>query len=171
MTTEKFDMVVKFSKSLDEENYSDTTEEPVGIEEIENGLMDTDPELYIKETEFLDVVLVELSTDSEVSADKLKNSNPKTISRVVPINKVVNTDPYEIVSNLKEMARDKMDPGDSFTMENPLIHEEDKNEYIMDKAGNILQNLDMNRDNKNPKWKVYVEIIGENTGLSILKAK
>ena len=171
MTTEKFDMVVKFSKSLDEENYLDTSEEPIGIEEIENGLVGTDPELYIKETEFLDVVLVELSTDSEVSADKLKDSHPKTISSIVPINKVVNTDPYEIVSNLKKMAIDKMDPGDSFTLENPLIYQEDKNEYILDEAGNILKNLNMNRDNNNPKWKIYVEIIGENTGLSILKAK
>jgi tRNA acetyltransferase TAN1 len=168
MTSEKFDMVVKFNNQLKDEN--NENEELVGIEEIEGALKDSVPELYIKETEFLDVVMVELGSDSEEAAKMLRKSNPKTITRIVPINLVVKTDLNEIVTNLKVLASEKMDPGDKFTIKSLQTNLEEESVNIpCDKLVNELKNLKLKFNEKNPKWNIYIEIIGENTGLSIVK--
>ena len=169
MTTEKFDMVVKFNNTLKKETHQEYNDELVGIEEIKSALRGSDPELYIKESEFFDVVMVELGTDSEEAAKKLRNSNPKTISRIIPINKVVKSDSDEIVTNLKELANEKMDPGDNFEMEIFTSNSEEESKILNNKAVMELKKLNLNNVDKNSKWKFYVEIIGENTGLSLLK--
>jgi len=169
MTTEKFDMVVKFNNTLKKEIHQEYNDELVGIEEIKSALRGSDPELYIKESEFFDVVMVELGTDSEEAAKKLRNSNPKTISRIIPINKVVKSDSDEIVTNLKELANEKMDPGDNFEMEIFTSNSEEESKILNNKAVMELKKLNLNNVDKNSKWKFYVEIIGENTGLSLLK--
>jgi tRNA(Ser,Leu) C12 N-acetylase TAN1 len=170
MTTEKFDMVVKFNNTLKNEIQPEDDDELVGIEEIKSALRASDPELYIKESEFFDVVMVELGTDSVEAATKLRNSNPKTISRIIPINVVVKSDSDEIVKCLTELAYEKMNPGDDFEMEIFTSDGEDEESKILNNRVVMeLKKLDLNNVEKNSKWKFYVEIIGENAGLSLLK--
>ena len=172
MTTEKFDLVVKFKDSLRDENVNDeqNPDELLGIEEIVFALSGKDPELYIKESEFFNIMLVELGTDSMEAAKELNKSNPQIISSIVPINKVVRTDLLEIVNSLGELAVDKMDPGDNFAVDSYVVTNKDiKSKEILNKVEKKLKKLDMNLEEKNPKWKIFVEVIGENTGLSILK--
>ncbi len=92
-STENFDMVVLFDYTDCEEG----KDELLGIEELEQTLENVTPELYIKETESIDVVLVELGTDSVVVANKISNTPTKIISRVVPINTVVGTSQKSII--------------------------------------------------------------------------
>jgi len=179
MTTEKFDLVVKFENSSKKgENgngnikIEEIPDELLGIEEIEFALNGKDPELYIKESELFNVVLVELGTDSLEAAKQLKKSNPQIISRVVPISKVVKTDLLEIVNSLKVLASDKMDPGDNFTFDSFVVTQKNiESNDILKRVEKELKKFGMYLDESNPKWKIYVEVIGENTGLNILKTK
>lgn len=177
MNTEEFDLVVKFSglNELGEGSKVDTDEqvnEIGGICEIEGALTLKDPELYIKESELLDVVLVELGTDSVEAAKLLRNSNPRIVSSVIPIMKVVKTDLKEIGSSLKELALNKMEPGDDFTVEiSVLSHESFGSDEIVERVEEELKEMGMNFDETDPKWKILVEVIGENTGLNILKSE
>ncbi len=177
MNTEKFDLVVKFNSS-NEDNEGSTfdTHEQVdeieGIDEIEGALTLRDPELYIKESESFNVVLVELGTDSLEAAKLLRNSNPRIVSTVIPIKRVVKTDLREIGRNLKELAIKEMEPGDDFTVETSVIsHKTMESTAIMEKVEDELKEINMNFDEADPKWKIYVEVIGENTGLNILKSE
>ena len=129
------------------------------------------PELYIKETESIDVVLVELGTDSVEVANKISNTPTKIISRVVPINTVVGTSQKSIINKIKELSIDLTKPNDTFLIK---CCEENKNnincQKIRKNVINELKNMDLKFSEKNPKWIVYIEIIGENTGLSILES-
>ncbi|UTB32551.1 MAG: THUMP domain-containing protein [Methanobacterium sp. ERen5] len=177
MNTEKFDLVVKFNSSnqCNEGSICDTYEqidEIEGIDEIESALTRKDPELYIKESESIDVVLVELGTDSQEAAKLLRNSNPRIVSTVIPIRRVVKTDLREIGRNLKELAIKEMEPGDNFTVETSVIsHKTIESADILEKVEDELKVINMNFDETDPKWKIYVEVIGESTGLNILKSK
>jgi len=177
MNTEKFDLVVKFDDSyanqggsnvdIDEQIY-----EIEGIDEIQDALTPKDPELYIKESESFDVVLVELGTDSLEAAKLLRSSNPKIVSSVIPIKKVVKTDLKEIGCSLKELAINKMEPGDDFTIETSVVSHQNINPGdILEKVEDELKEIDMYLDKKNPKWIVFVEVVGEDTGLNILKTE
>jgi tRNA acetyltransferase TAN1 len=166
LPTEKFDILVKFD---DTEN-GELDDELVGIEEIEQALENISPVVYIKESEFIDVVLVELSTDSVEAAIKLRDAPTTVISKVVPINAVVNTGFKPILNKIHEMVDEKANPGDSFNVNsvlkdvNKIQTREIKNAVIQD-----LEDSQLILDNKKPNWIVQIEVLGENTGLSVLK--
>ncbi|WP_048190621.1 THUMP domain-containing protein [Methanobacterium sp. SMA-27] len=166
-STENFDMVVMF----DYTDREDGKEELLGIEELEQTLENVTPVLYIKETESIDVVLVELGTDSVEVANKINNTPTKIISRVVPINTVVGTSQKSIINKIKELSVDLTKPNDTFLIK---CYEENKNnincQKIRKHVMNEFINMDLTFSEKNPKWVVYIEIIGENTGLSILES-
>ena len=61
-------------------------EELLGIEEIEHALENINLNLYIKESECSNVVLVEFGKNYLKAAKKLMNTTSKKISRAVPIN-------------------------------------------------------------------------------------
>ncbi len=177
MTTEKFDLVVKFENSYKKNDNGNVVKdntldyELLGIEEIELALRGKDPELYIKESELVNIVLVELGTDSFEAAKELKKSNPKIISSVVPITKVVRTNLLEIVKCLEQLAiSDKMEPGDNFVVDMFVLtqHGIESNE-ILKMVENKLKKMDMNLSEENPKWTINIVIIGDNTGMSIIK--
>lgn len=177
MNTEKFDLVVKFNNLNQPEkrskmDYQEEIYEIDGIEEIEGALTLKDPELYIKESESFDVVLVELGTDSLEAAKLIRKSNPKIVSTVIPIMMVVETDLMAIASNLKELAVTKMEPGDNFAVETSVIsHQHMQTNEILEVVEYELKKIDMKFDETDPKWKIYVEVIGESTGLNILKSE
>ena len=173
--TEKFDLVVKFkntnqNKKRPKDKEDEQVYEIEGIDEIEGALTHRDPELYIKESESFDVVLVELGTDSLEATNLLRNSNPKIVSTVIPIRKVVKTDLKEIGRSLKELAINKMEPGDDFSVQTSVVsHENIGSDDILEKVEDELKDINMNLNEADPKWKIYVEVVGENTGLNILK--
>lgn len=176
MSTEEFDLVVKFNGSNGQDGSNveldNQVDEIEGIDEIQGVLNPKDPDLYIKESESLDVVLVELGTDSLEAAKLLSNSNPRVVSTVIPIMKVVKTDLKEIGSTLKDLATKKMQIGDNFTIETSVVSNINmKPDAIHEYVEYELQSIDMNFDEKDPKWKIFVEVVGENTGLNILKAE
>ena len=164
-STEKFDMVVVFN---DEDN-EDMDEELPGIEEIEHALEDI-PEFYIKESEFLNVVLVELGTDSVEAANKIRNSPTKIISRVVPINAVVETSLESIIKKIIELSLEKTKKNDTFRV-NCIVMDNDKVKCseTVKAVVNELDKINLCFNEKDPEWIINIAIIGENTGLSVLR--
>jgi tRNA acetyltransferase TAN1 len=161
-------MVVMF----DYTDCEDGKDELLGIEELEQTLENLTPELYIKETESIDVVLVELGTDSVVVANKISNTPTKIISRVVPINAVVGTSQSSIIKKIKDLSIDLTKADDTFLIK--CCNENTNNINCLKIRKNVikeLKNIGLKFSEENPKWIVYVEIIGENTGLSILKSE
>ncbi|MGZ7068770.1 MAG: THUMP domain-containing protein, partial [Methanobacterium sp.] len=69
----------------------DTGEELIGIEEIELALSSYEPVLYIKESHYPNVILVELTMDPEEAVAILKEAPTTVINKVVPIDTVVKT--------------------------------------------------------------------------------
>ncbi len=145
--------------------------ELMGIEEIEDALKNMNSGVYIKESECLNVVLVELGTDSLEAAKILREKPTKIISKVVPINSVVETDLESIITKVMELSKEKTLTGDSFII-NCVVRNEDRliSSEIKDAVKKELININLQYNEENPEWHVYIEIIGKNTGLSILKS-
>ena len=166
-TTEKFDMIVIFDDSECEES----EEEFLGITEIEHTLENINLKLFIKETECSNVVFVECEVNSVEAAKQLKNTATKRISRVVPIDSVLKTNFDAIINEIKDLSLEKIKAGDTFNvncdvMNYPKLTEPQIKNFVKTE----LNQLDLNFDDINPKWDLYIELIGENTGLSILKS-
>jgi len=137
------------------------------MDEIEDAFKNIGS-VYIKESECLNVVLVELGTDSVEAAKILRDTPTKIISRVVPINSVVETNLESIITKVKELSFAKTQKGDSFFV-NCVVRNEKR--LISPDIENVIKNklikIELKYDKENPKWYVQVEIIGKNTGLSV----
>jgi tRNA(Ser,Leu) C12 N-acetylase TAN1 len=159
-------MIVKFTNI----DYEESEDELLVIEEIVDVLGDISPELYIKESDCINIVLVELGSDSVEAAKILKKSEIRIISQVIPINQVVETDLIEILKTVEDLSVDRMDPGDSYSVESFVINNEDLDSNAIEKIVKMeLEKYDFIFNKNSPIWKVYVEIIGKDTGISVLK--
>jgi tRNA acetyltransferase TAN1 len=166
-TTEEFDLIVMFNESANE----DLNGELQGIQEIEDTLKNSDIKPYIKESEFNNVVLVEIGDNFIEATKKLKNTPTKTISRVIPIIRVINTDFNDIINKIKELSIEKTQPGDTFSVSCDVMNYNNLRESTVTEAvKDELIKLNLVFDENDPKWNVDIGVIGENTGLSLLKS-
>jgi tRNA(Ser,Leu) C12 N-acetylase TAN1 len=165
-TTEKFELIVIY-----DENDNEEVEELLGITELEETIKNVNLKLYIKESECSNVVFVECERNSVEAAKQIKNTPSKRISRIVPINSALKTNFNDIISKIRELSLQIIESGDNFNIKCDVMKNTDLTEQqIIDAVIAELINLDMKFDNKNPKWEIYIGVIGENTGLSILKS-
>jgi tRNA acetyltransferase TAN1 len=154
-----------------------TGEELIGIEEIELALSSYEPVLYIKESQYPNVILVELTMDPEEAVAILKEAPTTVISKVVPIDAVVKTQIDSILEKAWVIAREKMNPGDKFVVRADLrgrSHIKSKEELIEVVSNELIDKLDETLDplslnTPNPDWVVQIEVVGEDTGISVLK--
>ena len=147
-------------------------EELVGIEEIELALSSYEPVLYIKESQYPNVILVELTMDPEEAVAILNEAPTTVISKVVPIDVVVKTQRDTILERVLLTAREKMSSENSFVVRCDLRgreYIESKEELIETVTDELLNNVDSIVDETNPDWVVQIEVVGEDTGISILK--
>lgn len=147
-------------------------EELVGIEEIELALSSYEPVLYIKESQYPNVVLVELTMDPEEAVAILMEAPTTVVSKVVPIDIVVKTRIDTILEKLLVIAKEKMGLGNSFVVRCDLRgreYIESKEELIETVTNDLLNKLGIAVNETNPDWIVQIEVVGEDTGISILK--
>ncbi len=147
-------------------------EELVGIEEIELALSSYEPVLYIKESQYPNVVLVELTMDPEEAVTILSEAPTTVVSKVVPIDVVVKTRMDSIWERVLLIAREKMSSDDTFVVRCDLRGREyiESKEELMETVTNeLLNNLDFTVEETNPDWIVQIEVVGEDTGISVLK--
>ncbi|BDH79097.1 MAG TPA: hypothetical protein GXX31_05555 [Methanothermobacter sp.] len=147
-------------------------EELVGMEELELALQDYESPLNIKDCEFPNVILIDLAMDPKKAVKILENSPTTVISKVVPIEIVVKTRKDSILEKAVALAKEKTKPGDSFKVICDLRgrrYIKTPEEIIEDLSELLIDRLTLERDETNPKWIVQIEVVGENTGISILK--
>lgn len=147
-------------------------EELVGIEEIELALSSYEPVLYIKESQYPNVVLVELTMDPKEAVAILNEAPTTVVSKAVPIDVVVKTRMGTILEKALVIAREKMNSEDSFVVRCDLRgreYIESKGEIIEAVSNELLNKLDVRIDEINPDWVVQIEVVGDDTGISVLK--
>ena len=146
-------------------------DELLGIKEIKHILDNIKIRFYIKESECADVVLVEFGNNSIEAAIKLMTIPTKRISRAIPINIVVKTNFETIINKVKDLSCEKTNSGDSFFVKCDVMNDNKlKASDIKNAVKEELINLGLNFDDNSPKWNIYVEVIGENTGISMLRS-
>ncbi|MCE7699597.1 MAG: THUMP domain-containing protein [Methanobacterium paludis] len=171
--TEYFDLLVAF-QSLNENLDERYDEELLGIKEIELALQNNESIFYIKESECLNVVLIELNVDVDAvaAAMKIRDSPTTVISEIVPINEVVKTRMDYILEKAVELAGNKMIEGDSFTVRYDIRgerHLKFEQELFTKINQELIEKLNLKYDEVDPDWVVQIEVVGENTGISVLK--
>jgi tRNA(Ser,Leu) C12 N-acetylase TAN1 len=164
-TTEKFELIVIFDDS-------NSKEELLGITELEKTLENVNLKVYIKESECPNVVFVECERKNCIEAAKqIKNTPSKKISHIVPINRVLNSNFEDIINKTRELSLEIIESEDTFNVKCDVMKNiEVTEQQITDVVKSELIDLNMKFDDKNPKWQIYIGVIGEHTGLSILKS-
>lgn len=163
---EKFDLVVEL-----EENNAPELDEYMAIEKLEDKLKNYDPRFYMKESEFYNVFLVELMKTNINTAMELAETSLKKNFEIVPIESVISTEPEKIVENVVDISKKKIKSGETFTIR---CHIRGKryiktNEELMDSIYKELQKTDGRPDENHPDWIIHIQVVGENTGISVVK--
>ncbi len=127
--------------------------------------------LNFKESGFPNVLLIDLSMDPFKAVELIKNIPTTVISKVVPIEKVVRTREDSILEQTLFLADEKVSASNSFKVICDLrgrkyIHsEEDLKEKV---SIELFDKLNLKPAQSNPQWIVQLEMVGENTGISVV---
>ncbi len=147
-------------------------EEFLIMEEIESTLSDQVKSFYIKESEFYNTILVELDGDPMEIAPKLQNTPINDLFQIVPIEEVVRTKPEYITEKLITLGRKKMKPGETFVIRYNLRgrrYLESKEELLRNITPQLIKELKVKIDKNKADWLIQIEVVGENTGISVLR--
>lgn len=148
------------------------SEEFLVIEEIESTLSNEVKSFYIKESEFYNTVLVELESDPLETALKLQNTSINDLSQIVPIEEVVRTRPEYITEKVITRSREKMNPGETFVIRCNLRGKryiESKEQLLRTIIPLLKKELQVETAKNKADWLIRIEVVGENTGISILR--
>ena len=143
----------------------------MGTEEIAMALQNYEIVLNIKESNFPNVILLDLSLEPLEAMKILENSPTTVISKIVPIESVVRTRLDSILEKVANLASDKVTSGDSFNVICDLRgrkYIESKDDLVNQISQELIEKFNLNPENKDPDWIVQIEVVGENTGISIL---
>jgi tRNA acetyltransferase TAN1 len=163
--TEKFDLIVTF----EEDNKACQPHETLKTDEIEMALQKQGKFFYIKESEIYNVLLVELRSDPFKIAEKLENT-PTFPYKVIPIVCVVPTRLDCIQNKVINMCRQKIKPGQSCRVRCNLRgtrHIESWEVLVGSIYGVLLEKLNIHINEDKPDWMVQIQVVGENTGISL----
>ena len=163
--TEEFDLIVKVDET-DEDGYD---EEKV-LEQIGKQIKPHDNSYFIKETEYFNIFMVELTKNDLKTALKLAKK-PKNNYEMVPIESVVLTRPDQILNQIMNMSKNRIKEGETFAIRCNILGKryiKNKEKFIHNIYKEIVK-LNGRPDETHPDWVIHVEVIGENTGVSVLK--
>lgn len=114
--------------------------------------------------------MVELAKNDLKTALKLAKTSPSNY-KVVPIESVVLTRPDQILRQIINMGQKRIKNGETFTVKCNIRgrrHIKNKEKFI----GSIyreIEKLNGKPSETNPDWIINIEVIGENTGISMIK--
>jgi tRNA acetyltransferase TAN1 len=165
--TETFNLLVTLQGHKDE----NVGEELMGTEEIELILQNYEDVLNIKESNFPNVILIDLIMDPLEAVKIIANTPTSVISKVVPIESVVRTNLDSIAEKVVNLASDKVSSGDSFKLICDLRgrkYIKSKTELLDKISRELTEKFNLSDDGIDSDWVVQLEVVGENTGISIL---
>lgn len=169
ISNEKFDLVVE----VEENKTPPDLDEYMAIEKLEDKLKNYDPRFYIKESEFYNVFLVELLETNINAAIKLAETSLRNNFEVVPIERVITSKPATILKNIIDISQNKIKDGETFAIKcntrgSRYIKSEEK---FMDSIYKELEKTNGQPDETHPNWTIHIEVVGEYTGISVVKRK
>jgi tRNA acetyltransferase TAN1 len=150
---------------------ANTGVELMGIEEIEMALQNDEKVLNIKESNFPNVVLIDLAMEPLDAVKLLENAQTTVISKIVLIESVVRTRLDIITEKILDLAGNRIVSGDSFKVICDLRgrkYIKSREELIEKISEEIVEKFEATVDGSDADWVVQVEVVGENTGISIL---
>jgi tRNA acetyltransferase TAN1 len=104
---------------------------------------------------------------------EILRSTPTTaISKAVPIESVVRTRLESILEKVVNLAALKVKSGDSFAVRCDVRgrrYIKSKENLINKISDKLVEKLDLSPNGRDPDWIVQVEVVDENTGVSVLK--
>jgi tRNA acetyltransferase TAN1 len=143
----------------------------LGIEEIDMALKNDEQVLNIKESNFPNVILIDLAMEPLDAVKLLENAQTTVISKIVLIENVVRTRLDIILEKILDLASNRIVSGDTFKVICDLRgrkYIKSRDELIDKISDELVEKLDSKPDDSDADWVVQVEVVGENTGISIL---
>ena len=164
--TEKFDLIVK----VEEKDAKDEYDEEKVIEQLGKQINNS-TSYFIKETEFFNIFMVELSKNDFNTSLKLAKASSNRDYEMIPIESVVLTRPGKILNQIINISKNKINSGDTFSIRCNIRgrrYIKNKEKFINIISREIVK-LNGRPDETRPDWIIHIEVIGENTGVSVLK--
>ncbi len=143
----------------------------MGIEEIEMALQNDEKVFNIKDSNFPNVILIDLTMEPLDAVKLLDDAQTTVISKVVLIENVVRTRLDIILEKILDLANNRIVSGDSFKVICDLRgrkYIKSREELIEKISEELVEKFDGQTDGSDADWVVQVEVVGENTGISIL---
>jgi len=183
MTNEKFEknpdcfvLMVKFKEDGEFAEYGIKPENK-GIEEIETALTSTDAWFYITESEFYDIVTVEMNVNPAETINQLRKTSTIAIKRAVPLDSVVSSPAESVIKDILKLASQKIDKNESFTVQCELKDEGlrgiesiiSPDKLINQISSELYDKLSLECQNKNTDWIIQIEELGEDTGIAVCR--
>lgn len=170
---EKIDVLIGLKEFENPKNSEmDIIQLETGLEEIENILSQTESYFFIKESEFIDVVTVDLD-NTMMAMEQFKKSPSVTIKKIVPIDLVVPSMKEKIIENIIELASEKIDEKNTFVVKcelRSMKYLPPSDELIQNISNELNLKMNINYNEKNADWVIAIEELGHITGISICKA-
>jgi tRNA acetyltransferase TAN1 len=135
------------------------------------ALQNEEKVLNIKESNFANVILIDLTVEPLDAAKLLEEAQTTVISKIVLIESVVRTRLDIILDKIVDLAGDRVVSGDSFKVICDLRGRKyinSKDEFIETISDVLIDKFDLISNGSDADWVVQVEVVGENTGISIL---
>lgn len=89
----------------------------------------------------------------------------------MPIKHVLETNFDDIINKIIELSIEIIQSGDTFNINCDVMDTYELTEQqIKNVVKSELNNLNLNFEDKNPEWEIYIGVIGNNAGLSVLKS-
>lgn len=167
MNNEKFDLIIEIEESKAPPEF----DEYMAIEKLEDKLKNYESRFYIKESEFYNVFLVELLETNINTALKLAETSLKKNFDVVPIESVVSSRPDLILENIIDVSKNKIKDGETFAIKCNIRGTRyiKSKEKFMDFIYKKLEKIKGRPDETRPDWIIHIEVVGEYTGISVIK--
>ena len=127
--------------------------------------------LNVKESNFSNVLLIDLAMEPLDAVKLIGNAPTTVISKVVLIEKVVRTRLDSILEKVIDLAGDRVVSGDSFRVICDLRgrkYIKSKDELVERISDELIERFNLQYNGPDVDWVVQVEVVGENTGISML---
>jgi len=127
--------------------------------------------LSVKESNFSNVLLIDLAMEPLDAVKLIGNAPTTVISKVVLIEKVVRTRLDSILEKVIDLAGDRVVSGDSFRVICDLRgrkYIKSKEDLVERISEELIERFNLQYNGPDVDWVVQVEVVGENTGISML---
>lgn len=163
LSNEKFDLIIRFDENKTPLEFDENT----AIEQLENELKTHNPRFYIKETEYYNYFLVELLEKDLNTNWKLNGFHTMCVDQDVP------TQPEVILKSIINISNNKIDDGETFKIQCNVKGGRyiKSSQEFMQYLHSGVEKIKGEFDETSPDWLIHVEVVGENTGISVQRQR